>query len=454
MWSPNNDWQYRHDVFEPHNIHSLLNSLSPASDFHIQSPNDQYQYPHNYFHNIPTDLTNYGTENRGVNPGLQASFQNVTIATSQQVISAEATSAYRNQSKNTSRDGYSPFERLTDTISTLKDMPSKIERTSINIAEKFNRTINDVSTLSSVVEILFEACLTDMKFLPIAGKFCHYLCRNVKLHYDGVTLCSLLFQHLLQIQSTHEHMIQTNPEKFRMVLMFSTDLFVKFEQEVIVTDQSSESYLLRFNGIEVKSFLATLLYTLYKSALTIVINDDTIGTVIDMLLLSGRLLEQKNESTGRLSGQLDMDSLMLEVDNLSQEDNLKCSERVKVSLSELISIRNNNWVVEEAKKPRIFDFESSTRKERPNAIKIINPNDSGLVSTAGDFKSTETVYNAEELEFTDAELQFMSDEIEANELAALLKDDELRMPVEIEEAYEEFLNEQQAVLPVVPLNES
>merc|ERR1712133_157816 len=361
------------------------------------------------------------------------------------------TSGYRIQSKSTSKDGYSPFERLTDTISTLKDMPSKIERTSINIAEKFNKTIKDVSTLSAVVEILYEACLTDMKFLPIAGKFCHYLCRNVQLCYDGVTLCSLLFQHLLQIQSTHEQMIQTNPEKFRMLLMFSTDLFVKFEQEII--DQPFESYLLRFNGIEIKSFLATLLYTLYKSALTIGTND-TIGTAIDMLLLSGRLLELKNESTDPAPGQLDMDSLMIEVDNLLHEDSMKCSEELKVSLKELIKIRNNNWVVDEAKKPRIFEFESFTCKERPNAIKIINPNDSGLVSIAGDSKSSASGNNAEELEFTDAELQFMSDEIEANELAALLKDDELRMPVEIEEAYEEFLNEQQAVLPVVPLNES
>jgi len=452
MWSQNNDWQYRHDVFEPQNIHSLLNSLSPASDFHIQSPIDQYQYPHNYLHNIPTDLTNYGAENRSVSPGLNASFDNINITPNQQLLSAEATSGHRNQFKSISRDSYSPFERLTDTISTLKDMPSKIERTSINIAEKFNKTIKDVSTLSAVVEILFEACLSDMKFLPIAGKFCHYLCRNVQLCYDGVTLCSLLFQHLLQIQSTHEQMIQTNPEKFRMLLMFSTDLFVKFEQEII--DQSCESYLLRFNGIEIKSFLATLLYTLYKSALTIVINDDTIGTAIDMLLLSGRLLELKNESTDPTPGQLDMDSLMLEVDNLLHEDSMKCSEELKVSLKELIKIRNNNWAVDEAKKPRIFEFESSTRKERPNAIKIINPNDSGLVSIAGDTKSSALRNNAEELEFTDAELQFMSDEIEANELAALLKDDELRMPVEIEEAYEEFLNEQQAVLPVVPLNES
>merc|ERR1712133_63081 len=107
---------------------------------------------------------------------------------------------------------------------------------------------------------------------------------------------------------------------------------------------------------------------------------------------------------------------------MGHEDSMKCAEELKVSLKEL--------------------------------IKIINPNDSGQVSIAGDSKSSASGNNAEELEFTDAELQFMSDEIEANELAALLKDDELRMPVEIEEAYEEFLNEQQAVLPVVPLNES
>merc|ERR1719167_2088196 len=188
-------------------------------------------------------------------------------------------------------------------------------------------------------------------------------------------------------------MIQTNPEKFRMLLMFSTDLFVKFEQEII--DQSCESYLLRFNGIEIKSFLATLLYTLYKSALTIVINDDTIRTAIDMLLLSGRLLELKNESTEPTPDQLDMDSLMLEVDNLLHEDSMKGSEELKVSLKELIKIRNNNWVVDEAKKPRIFELKSSTCKERPNAIKIINPNDSGLVSIAGDSKSSSSRNNAE-----------------------------------------------------------
>lgn len=451
-----NDWTSGHDIYEQHSFQNFLSSIAPAGDYQIQGINDQYQYqPNNYVQSATSDWANYTHEYTDIQPEFTSSFQNIHITSNQPEI-AQLSHDRLNHSKSIGKDGYSPYERLTDTISTLKDMPSKIDRTSKYVAEKFSKTIHDVGTLSSVVDMLVEACLTEIKFLPIAGKFCHYLCRNVQLCFDGVTLCSLLVQNLLQIQSNHEQLIFRNSEKFRMLVKFSTDLYIKFEEEATATDQCNDSNVLRNNGIEIKAYLASLLYRLYKSALSIGKDVENFRTVIDMLLLSGKLLESRDKITTDLGANVNMDSIMFEIDELiNNELNSDTPDDLRHLLDELVQIRANNWDVKEDRRPKLFEIEQPTaRIERSNAIRIVNPNDNSLVRQTGDSKIDSHGNDVEEPTFTDAELQFMSEEIEASELAAMLKDDNLRMPAEIEEAYEEFLNEQQAILPVVQIKES
>merc|ERR1719245_2035117 len=176
MWPPANNWSSGHEIYEQQSFQTFLNSIAPSGDYQIQGINDQFQYQQNNPVQSPSGWTNYTPEYRDIQPEVTSSFQNIHITPNQSEVSGILHDRL-NHSKIISKDGYSPFERLTDTISTLKDMPSKIDRTSVYVAEKFSKTIHDVGTLSSVVEILVEACLTEIKFLPIAGKLCHYLCR-------------------------------------------------------------------------------------------------------------------------------------------------------------------------------------------------------------------------------------------------------------------------------------
>ena len=92
---------------------------------------------------------------------------------------------------------YDPSEVLSDAIATVVFMPSKFERTTIHLAEKFNGQIGDSQSLSDLVTTLVEQCLREDQFLNLAGRLCSYLAQNVSLDFDGVTLKSLLIQKYL-----------------------------------------------------------------------------------------------------------------------------------------------------------------------------------------------------------------------------------------------------------------
>merc|ERR1712150_67295 len=117
--------------------------------------------------------------------------------------------------------------------------------------------------------------------------------------------------------------------------------------------------------------------------------------------------------------------------------------------------------VQDCKRPTLFEVshEASTVSisERPNAIKIVNPLNACDISTlsAGDNSNAvnESESLAEDPKFTEEELTFMNEAIAARDLEKMIKeqvDNENqaeRMPEEEEAAFEDFLNEQQAVLP-------
>ena len=47
--------------------------------------------------------------------------------------------------------GYDPREMLSDAVATLVFMPTKFERTTYTLAEKFNFSVHDVNTLTVCV---------------------------------------------------------------------------------------------------------------------------------------------------------------------------------------------------------------------------------------------------------------------------------------------------------------
>lgn len=89
---------------------------------------------------------------------------------------------------------YDPCEVLSDAIATVVFMPSKFERTTMHLAEKFNSSLEDSATMSSLVDSLVEQCLKEEQFLTLAGRLCSYLALKVSVQADGATMRSLLLQ--------------------------------------------------------------------------------------------------------------------------------------------------------------------------------------------------------------------------------------------------------------------
>ena len=89
---------------------------------------------------------------------------------------------------------YDPSEVLSDAIATVVFMPSKFERTTMHLAEKFNSTLEDETTMKGLVDSLVEQCLKEDQFLMLAGRFCSYLAQNVTVDADGCNLKDLLIE--------------------------------------------------------------------------------------------------------------------------------------------------------------------------------------------------------------------------------------------------------------------
>merc|ERR1712179_293056 len=173
-------------------------------------------------------------------------------------------------------------------------------------------------------------------------------------------------------------------------------------------------------------------------------------TVIDLLLLLGKLPDDKDVITTDLRANVNMDGLMFEVDELMNNELSSFStEDLRHLLEALIQIQADNGDMKVEKSSKIYGIEQPTvLSERSNASSI-NTVDNSLAHLAGESK--DDISEDEEQSFTDAELQLMSEKI-AGELEAMLQEDS-SIPAEIdeadiEEAYEEFLNEQQTILPV------
>jgi len=189
-------------------------------------------------------------------------------------------------------------------------------------------------------------------------------------------------------------------------------------------------------------------------------------TVIELLLLLGKLPDNRDTITTDLGANVDMVGIVSEIDDLMNEElNSISTDDLRLLLEALVQIRTDNLQLKEERLPKWLAIEQpSVRTETSNATGIVN-HDYSLDRQTEDYHN-ESSEDGEKPNFTDAELQLMSDEI-ANELAAVLKDgvtmsaeiDDAGIEAEMEEAeaeraYERFLNEQQAILPVALNKES
>ena len=122
------------------------------------------------------------------------------------------------------------------------------------------------------------------------------------------------------IHSNHTALISSDPEKFRSLVIFGTDLYLRFLGPADVSDtEESEEVEPKPETRKRQPVLADLLYQLYRSALTIG-KEDTMNltTVVDMLKLSGGILEEDekeaaDENNKQLQNLMDAIYLMSKV---------------------------------------------------------------------------------------------------------------------------------------------
>jgi len=459
MWSANiNECSSGENQYDQQHYQGYWNTTSIINGYALQDINGAYPFQQQQNNFIPQeDQRSFylGSSEFAPNNGMQPDTNQPSIT---------------HQSHCNYQESYSSLEMLSDAVATLVFMPTKFERTSFQLAEKFNKTVSDIKTLTDLVHNLMEKCLSENNFRPIAGRFCHYLANSVLPTFDGNTFCSLLLEKFQEIHSNHVQMISSNPKKFRSLVTFSTDLYLQFSRKNISVSSEIEDAKLDSEKREMQHILARLLYQLYLSTLTFGKQDAmNLTTVIDMLKLSGKLLED-DESFSRENGTntIQINTLMNEIEKISNNQTEACQHSVELreALAQLVQIRALDWQVEASDRPTFFDMpQPKVSTERPHAIKIVKPLDEpckNQENNARNERNHSTTSNdkllPEEHELTEAELRFMSEEIDGTELIeqmCMMNTDESdngsvegRMPAEIEAAFEEFLIEQQAGLPV------
>ena len=131
-----------------------------------------------------------------------------------------------------------------------------------------------------------------------------------------------VFSRYQAIHSNHTPLISSDPEKFRSLVIFGTDLYLRFLGEDTSASNEAEEAEPESEKRKRQPIMAKLLYQLYRSAVTIG-KEDTMNliTVIDMMKLSGRSLEDdekaSNEGSSQLQNLMDAIYLMSKVINLS-----------------------------------------------------------------------------------------------------------------------------------------
>jgi len=374
--------------------------------------------------------------------------------------------------------GYDPREMLSDAVATLVFMPTKFDRTVFTLTEKFNFSVHDVNTLTSLVGNLVDTCLSEKNFRSMAGRFCDYLANKCRLDFDGITFRSLLLEKYQAIHSNHTSLISNDPDKFRSLVIFGTDLYLRFlgKDSSVASDETQDDAEPKPEIRKRQPEVADLLYTLYRSALTIG-KEDTMNltTVVDMLKLVGKSLEEdEKEANDESSKQLQnlMDAIYLMSKN--ETDGCQYPANLRKLLAQLIEIRAAKWHIEESDRPTVFDIPEArgpaastnlASGKRSNAIKICKPpsgyteppeprtnrgnHQNGKMGHQQNNKSSAQL-PPDTPELTEAELRFMSEQMGDTDSECMTAGGESdigsvdgMMPEDVEAAYQQFLDEQQ-----------
>lgn len=481
MWPQNiNEWSSSENQYDQQHYQGHWDSTVTVNGHALQDINGVHQFQQQQNNFIPQEAQ---PQTQG-QPNLTSSIARSYHTGAAEFVPNNGMEQNTNQtsislqSQRNHQGGYSSLEMLSDAVATLVFMPTKFERTSVQLAEKFNKSVSDIKTLAELVHSLLEACLSEHNFRPIAGRFCHFLANSVRPKFGDITFCSLLLEKFQEIHSNHIPMISRNPEKFRSLVMFSTDLYLQFSIGNTSGSTEMEDTSRDSKRKEMQHILASLLYQLFLSTLTFGKQDAmNLIMVIDMLKLSGKLLEDEERFSGEdgkysinYQYPIQINHLMDEIEKISKNQTEECQHSLELreSLDQLVKIRTLNWQAEASDCPTFFDMPqtkgplSLASTGRSHAIKIVNPRDESCKDQQSNGTSNKENHSTkstctllpEELALTEAELRFMSEQMDSTEFEYMMNGEESdhgsadgMMPAEVEAAFEEFLNEQQAGLP-------
>jgi len=345
---------------------------------------------------------------------------------------------------------YDPSEVLSDAIATVVFMPSKFERTTMHLAEKFNTQIEDAAAMSSLVDSLTEQCFNEEQFLSLAGRFFSYLAQNVKVETDGVTLRSLLIQKLEAITAQCEGMLIRNEKRVHNILTIVVDMYLYLV--------STPAQPWKVHDPSLAVIITTLLTTLFTNG-----SQTNVDIAAQKLKLCGKTLEGEEKFSNVADGsQINeekswsetsapkMDALIGLMATALLHSGL--SQEVQKNIKALIDTRTNE---------RWAKAETENAKAREDAAKILakpvprksaairiepDPNDMRTQVVVETKPNALSVIPGQSNDLTEEELKFMADAIGEDNGSEVdnedLEESDSGMTEDIADAYEQFLAEQ------------
>jgi len=343
---------------------------------------------------------------------------------------------------------YDPSEILSDAIATVVFMPSKYDRTTIQLAEKFNGTIDDLTSMSNLVDSLVEQCLKEEQFVSLAGRFCAYLAQHVTVENEGQTLKSLLVKKLNALSSQCENILAANEKRVHSILSLLVDIYL---QLVVVSDPAVHKW--KRHDATLGGNVTHILNILFNNG-----SPTNVQVAAQKLKLCGQTLEGEEKYVTVVDASQSeeanvwsenpapkMDSLMSVVATLSSNSGLH--EDLRKDLSSLVDTRTNEqWASAEADNIK-------AKEEAARALSKPAPRKSAAIKIEPDPNDVKTRTPTVPLtvsgggELTEEEMKFMADAI-GNEDNSDDGENDLEeaefggMTEDIADAYEQFLAEQ------------
>lgn len=357
---------------------------------------------------------------------------------------------------------YDPREVLSDAIATVVFMPTKFERTTYHLAEKFNMVIGDASTLANLVDSLVDQCLAETQFHSLAGRLCAYLALNVRLDFDGTSLKSLLVERCQRIAQQGNQLLQRQDgKKVRAFATIVSDLFLQMKASS-PEDEADSSKRIPHDPLlaDCVRDILTVLMTEGKT------DNENLKVAGQKLKLCGKALEAQEKYSGLEGASLDeeavwsqqgapkMDAIIAMVDLLLNDTSLP--EDVRSQFTFILETRSNErWATAEADNAK--EAEEAAQKllkpaPRKSAAIKIEPDpadrpkkpEQTITKVAPAPAQPPTGGTPAGSELTEEELRFMAEEgVEADGQSDLDDLESDGMTDDIVDAYEQFLEEQQ-----------